>query len=101
MFTDSSCFTPVWQGGGHRSGVLAVAFHPFEPLLATASGDGTARLWSLSDGTAMATLDGHYGPVTGVAFSSDGRSLASSSTDGTVRLWDMATMEAIATLVPL
>jgi WD40 repeat protein len=69
-----------------------VAFRPDGTRVATASGDGTAKVWNVSTGSARSeqplTL---YNPggvqVTGVAFSPDGKRLAASSNDGTVRVY--------------
>jgi WD40 repeat protein len=65
--------------------------------LASGSHDQTARLWSVADGSAKATLAGHTGIVRSVAFSPDGRRLATGGSDHTVRLWDAETAKAVAT----
>ena len=55
--------------------------------IASASKDGTIRLWNLATGQHVATLDEHTDSVNTVAFSPNEKWLASGSTDGTVRLW--------------
>jgi WD40 repeat protein len=57
---------------GHQSSVIEVDFHPTEPLLASASWDGTIRLWDTASGEPLVSL-----PATGdlLRFSRDGRHL--------------------------
>ncbi|MCX4744565.1 helix-turn-helix domain-containing protein [Kitasatospora sp. NBC_01287] len=83
---------------GHTGPVNAVAFSPDSTRLATASSDGTLKLWQPADRRLDTTLTGHGGPVRAVAFSPDGRTLASGSSDGTARLWDLTGRQLPVTL---
>ena len=81
--------------------MTAVAFSPDGTQIATASHDGTARLWQTAAGTEHTTLTGHTSWVTAVAFSPDGTLIATASHDGTARLWQTATGRQVVTLLAL
>jgi WD40 repeat protein len=80
------------------SGVTGIAFDPAGDLLATAGGNGYARIWNAATGAAasnplLASTDIRGGGVTSVAFSPDGTLLATAGggTDSYVKLWNTAT----------
>jgi WD40 repeat protein/tRNA A-37 threonylcarbamoyl transferase component Bud32 len=75
---------------GHAGLVWSVAFSRDGRRLASASYDGTVKVWETAEGKEMFTLKGHAGPVNGVAFDPDGRRLASAGMDGTVKVWNTA-----------
>ncbi len=64
-----------------------MAFSADGRRLATASADGTAKVWDATTGAELLTLTGHTSIVVGVAFSADGRRLATASWDGTAKVW--------------
>ena len=81
---------------GHTQPIPDIAISPDGQTLATASLDGTVRLWN-HHGIWLHTLEGHTDGVYGVCFSPDGAQLATAGADRTVRLWSL-TGTPIATL---
>lgn len=74
---------------GHNGDIVALALSSTR-LLATASHDGTARLWNLQDeGREFLTLTGHHGWLNDLAFNTKGDLLATAGEDGTVRVWEV------------
>jgi WD40 repeat protein len=77
--------------------VWSLAFRPDGKVLAGGNGNGTVRVWSVTDPAGLTavgqplaanrTIEGDL--ILDVTFSADGRTLASASSDGTVRLWDL------------
>ncbi len=86
------------HSSGHRDGVHSVAFSPDGQLLASGSCDNTVKLWNVSTGECLETLQGHADWVWSVAFSPDGQLLASGSSDFTVRLWNLNTRQCLKIL---
>ncbi|HBI47004.1 MAG TPA: hypothetical protein DDY78_29745 [Planctomycetales bacterium] len=78
---------------GHTRGVSCVAVSRDGTRIASASGDGSVRLWEAATGEAMQVLSEHRGSVNWVAFSPDGDSLASAGEDGRLIIWDARTGE--------
>jgi WD40 repeat protein len=79
--------------------VNELAFSQDGRRLATAGGDGTARVWDLGSGELLRTFSGHTGPVTSVAFSPGGGRLATASVDRTAKLWNTQTGQVLRTLL--
>jgi WD40 repeat protein len=84
-------------GGQHTQAVVDVAFTPDGKTLASASADGTIRLWDVPTGKTRVVLPDsgqkdHRHGVYRLAVSPDGTRLASVAWgDGTVRVWDPTT----------
>jgi len=81
---------------GHTGPIRSVAFSADGKRLASASDDGTIKLWNTATWEEILTLKGHTGPVRCVAFSGDGQRLLSGGDDGSLRFWDAPMREAVA-----
>jgi len=113
----SECTSGTREFAGHEGEVYWLAWSPDSKRVATASQDGTARVWDLFAGTNRTDVDttpgsrsplksilrsldehpptlvlrGHTADVNWVTFSNDGQQLASASDDGTIRIWQLDT----------
>ena len=72
----------------HDRAVSAIAFLPDGGGVMSASGDGTIRIWNLSDGKERLRYAGHG---TAMALSASGKIAASGGMDRTIRLWETGT----------
>lgn len=88
------------QGLSHGDTIYDVAIDPTESLAATASRDGTASLWDLSERKWLTTISGFPGKVYTVDFSPDGRILAACGgyKRHEVKLWDVENERLLAVL---
>jgi WD40 repeat protein len=77
---------------GHTGLVVALAYSPDGRTLASASDDGTARLWDVRDGRLIETLQSPAARAYCVAFAPDGQSLAVGygPDRGLVQWWGLA-----------
>ncbi|MBD2481174.1 AAA-like domain-containing protein [Planktothrix sp. FACHB-1365] len=71
---------------GHQACIKSVCFSSDGQYIATASYDGTARVWGVH-GQLLHCLKGHTSQVTSVCFSPDSQYIATASRDKTVKLW--------------
>lgn len=76
---------------GHTNSVSQVRISPDGRFIASASADGTIKIWDAATGSHMDTLVGHMAGVSCVAWSPDSNTLASGSDDKAIRLWDRVT----------
>jgi len=58
--------------------------------LATASSDGSARIWDVATGQEALSLRGHSGKVLAAAWSRDGSQLATAGQDTSIKVWEAA-----------
>jgi WD40 repeat protein len=87
--TKVKLFTKLHEFKKHSGAVWSVAFSPDDKLLASASEDGSVRIWNVQTGNCIHVLKDHILPVRSVAFSTDGRLLATAGEDGRARVWEV------------
>ncbi len=85
---------------GHSNVIIDLDFSIDNQYLASASGDGTIKIWHLptlsndeftsSKPSLVLTLEGHTKAVYGVSFSPDGKRLVSTSLDGSIKIWELS-----------
>ena len=78
---------------GHSDRVISLDFAPDSSLLASASRDGTVRLWDINNSQAMdrpkaGVVISEPNGVLQVAFSPDSQVIATANRDRTIKLWD-------------
>lgn len=69
---------------------MGLAATPDGARLASASWDGSVRVWDVASGKTLAEITGHDGAVNAVAWSADGTRLYTAGYDGTLVEWDTA-----------
>ncbi|RMC00545.1 hypothetical protein DUI87_23160 [Hirundo rustica rustica] len=91
-------WNPKYTLRSHFDGVRALAFHPVEPVLVTASEDHTLKLWNLQKTVPakkqavtnqLFSLCLNSGPVLSLAISSNGEQCFSGGIDATIQWWNM------------
>ncbi|MSR32597.1 MAG: hypothetical protein EXR99_13945 [Gemmataceae bacterium] len=93
-----------WPGGKslqrfhlHKDLVYRVAWSADGKLWATASGDGTCKVYS-AEGQEITRYQGHSRAVLTIAFFPGGKEVASGGMDGTIQIWDARTGKTSRTL---
>ena len=83
---------------GHFNEVLDATYSADGEKIATASSDGTVRVWEAKTGLLIVVLNGHLGAIHSVIFSPDGQRIVTASADNSAHIWDAKTAQHIAEL---
>jgi WD40 repeat protein len=96
---DSDRTGPLYDFVSHDQEIYTIKWSPTGPgssntfkqlLLATASFDGSIRIWNMKDGSCYGYFNRHRDSVYSVAFSPSGDYLASGSLAGQMYIWDVS-----------
>ena len=85
---------PTLELQGHTDMVASVSFSPDSARIATASLDGTVKLWDTRTGAILHNLGGYRTSAQGVAFSPDGTRLVT-TLNTYAKVWDAQTGTAV------
>jgi WD40 repeat protein len=101
---DSDRTGPLYDFISHDQEIYTIKWSPTGPgssnsskqlLLASASFDGSIRVWNIQDGSCYSYFNRHRDSVYSVAFSPSGDYLASGSLAGQMYIWDVAEGQCI------
>ncbi|MFY7806812.1 MAG: WD40 repeat domain-containing protein [Limnoraphis robusta] len=83
---------------GHSTWVYAVTISSDNQYLASASYDGTIKIWNLKTGQLLHSFSGHTDAIETLTISPDNKILISGGWDNRIRVWNLETGELIRTL---
>ncbi|AOA62930.1 Small subunit (SSU) processome component [Komagataella phaffii CBS 7435] len=74
---------------GAPSQVVRLEYHHNNNIVAAGYSDGSIKIWDLTSGTVVMSLQGHRSAVTILVFDRSGTRLVSGSRDSTMIVWDL------------
>ena len=83
---------------GHKGWVYEVAISADGKTLASSSYGGKIKVWNLSNGKLLHTINAHTDAIESLVISPDGKIIASGSWDNHIKLWDLTNGNLLQTL---
>ena len=81
----------------HGETISSSSFSPDGKTIASASYDGTVKLWDSATGKEIKTFEATSNRIDSIAFFPDGKTIITASNYGTVKFWDITTGKEIKT----
>ncbi|XP_075166393.1 transducin beta-like protein 3 [Haematobia irritans] len=91
-------FSIKYAAVAHDKEINSVSFSPNNKIIATASQDKTAKLWSADTHSIVGTLRGHTRGVWSVRFSPSDQIVLTTSSDCSLRLWSLSNLSCLKRL---
>jgi WD40 repeat protein len=88
----------IWNGTNHTNVVYSVSYSPDGSKIASASFDGTIKVWDSWNGSMILNWTAHPDFVLSVDWSPNGTWIASGSVDNTIKIWNSSDGGFIRTL---
>jgi WD40 repeat protein len=101
LLCDTRTGATRWELTNHTATVTGLVFTPDGQRLASASEDGTIRVWNLADGTELQRFQSSREGLTALVLLPDGKTLISGGSGGSVCLWDLAASERPSPHTPI
>nr|XP_006820833.1 PREDICTED: dynein assembly factor with WDR repeat domains 1-like [Saccoglossus kowalevskii] len=95
---DNNNFSVLNEFKGHIEAVTGICVMVNGDKFVSASQDNTCKIWDLTTGEEITTLQGHEHAVSAIAVSPNGEIIASGSHDNTCKLWNIERGECSHTL---
>lgn len=88
------------EGRAHNSSINHMVLSEEKDLIATASNDGTAKVWNAINKDLVSVMSGHFGEVTCISMSHypNNDLLITGSTDQTVGLWKLMSGQQVSSM---
>lgn len=91
--------TPLQENREHIDSVDSLSANPVNRAqYASASHDGTIKLWDANSHRCLKTMRGHEDGVWSLNYMTDGRQMISASVDGKAKIWDANSGQCSSTL---
>ena len=83
---------------GHKEVVMACAFSPTAPLVASGGEDWVVKVWDLATEQLLHECAGHTATVNAIAWTPDGQRIVTASDDRTIKVFENGTGKTLFTL---